>query len=290
MKTKAYIFIVLASVLWGTSGLFVAYIAPYGINALQMTAARGLVSALVMGIYILIKDRKLFALTPSQLVLYFLGGVAMFVTQSCYYSSMQATSVSTAVVLMYTAPIFVMIYSVAFLGEKLTPAKSASVVTMIIGCVLVSGVIGSFQANTFGILLGLMSGISYSAYNIITKIQMRKILNPYTATFYCFSSTAVLALCFSKPMSVIEVIKTSPEPLLLLVGMGFFTCFLPYIIYTIALKTVPAGTATTLGILEPMAATVFSVLLLGERLSLTSLVGIILILFAVFLLSKSKEE
>ena len=290
MKAKAYFFIILASVMWGTSGLFANFLAPYGLTSLQMTAIRALGATMLMGVYVLVSNKRLFRVSAEQLVLYTLGGISMFCTQSCYFASMQMTSVSTAVVLMFTAPIFVMIYSVAFLGEKLTPQKIAALVLMIIGCLLVSGIIGGLKVNVIGILLGLLSGISYSAYNILTKIQMRKTLNPSTATFYCFLTSGVLATIFSKPQGIIPVATENPSSVFLMIGLAAVTCFLPYFIYTIALKTIPAGTATTLGILEPMAATVFSVIILGERLSASSTAGIILILFAVFLLSKSKEE
>ncbi|MBQ3118473.1 MAG: EamA family transporter [Clostridia bacterium] len=290
MKTKAYLFIVLASVMWGTSGLFVNFLAPYGLTSLQMTAIRAMGAAIFMGIYIFVSNKRLFRVSAEQLVLYALGGISMFCTQSCYFTSMQMTSVSTAVVLMFTAPIFVMIYSVAFLGEKLTPQKTVSLVLMIVGCALVSGIVGGLKVNIIGILLGLLSGIAYSAYNILTKIQMRKTLNPSTATFYCFLTSGMLAMVFSKPQGIVTVAMENPHTILLMAGLSAVTCFLPYFIYTIALKTIPAGTATTLGILEPMAATIFSVVILGERLSIASTTGIVLILFAVFLLSKSKEE
>ena len=290
MKTKAYLFIVLASVMWGTSGLFVNFLAPYGLTSLQMTAIRAMGAAIFMGIYIFVSNKRLFHVSAEQLVLYALGGISMFCTQSCYFTSMQMTSVSTAVVLMFTAPIFVMIYSVAFLGEKLTPQKTVSLVLMIVGCALVSGIVGGLKVNIIGILLGLLSGIAYSAYNILTKIQMRKTLNPSTATFYCFLTSGMLAMIFSKPQGIVPIAMENPHTILLMVGLSAVTCFLPYFIYTIALKTIPAGTATTLGILEPMAATIFSVVILGEKLSIASTTGIVLILFAVFLLSKSKEE
>ena len=56
------------------------------------------------------------------------------------------------------------------------------------------------------------------------------------------------------------------------------------------MRDLPAGTASALGIVEPMAATVFSVLFLGERLSILPAVGIVLILGAVFMLGKSEDS
>ena len=75
----------------------------------------------------------------------------------------------------------------------------------------------------------------------------------------------------------------------LIVGIGIFTGITPYFLYNLSLRDIPAGTASALGILEPMAATVFSVLFLGEILSVQSASGIILILLAVFMLSRVKE-
>ena len=290
MKKLSLAYIILASVLWGTSGIFVHFLAPFGFSSLQMTFMRATVSGLSLFLYILITDRSLFKADFKQLLLYAGSGISFFLTASCYYFSMQATSISTAVVLMYTAPIFVMIYSVAFLGEKLTKIKTVAVCAMIVGCGLVSGIIGGLKFDAIGILFGFMSGISYSAYNIITKIEMRKKCNPVSATFYCFL-TAVILGAFICNIGTLPVCfaKNPPVTIPLAISIGIFTCVLPYFLYTLSLKELPAGTASALGILEPMAATVFSVLIFHEALGLYSLLGIILILGSVFLLSKNGD-
>ena len=203
---------------------------------------------------------------------------------------MQLPSVSTAVVLMYTAPVIVMIVSVAFLGEKMTPLKGICVVAMMVGCSLVSGIVGGAKFHAVGIAIGLLSGISYSAYNIFTKLQMRAHSHPMAATLYSFLFMAILACCFCKPGEAIHLIAANPvKTLPLVVSIGVVNCVLPYCFYTLALKELPVGTASALGIVEPMAATIFSVTLLGEKLRISSLLGIVLILGAVCLLSRNKE-
>jgi len=290
MKKTGLLYIILASVLWGTSGIFVEYLAPYGVTSLQMTFVRGLVAFVCMGVFILISDRRLMKTNIREILLFMGSGVSFFLTASCYYQSMQLTSVSTAVVLMYTAPIFVMIYSTAFLGEKLGVMKFIAVAGMIVGCCFVSGIIGGLKFDLIGILIGFLSGISYAAYNIITKIEMRKGINPVKANFYCFMFSVVVGLIFSKPAGLINSISLNPAVVILLcMGVGVFACILPYFLYTLALRELPAGTASSLGILEPMAATILSVLVLGEKLSLFSLIGIVLILGSVFLLSREKQ-
>lgn len=290
MKKSGLIYIILASVLWGTSGLFVDHLAPYGMTSLQMTFIRGLVAFACMGIFVLISDRSMIKTNFKEILLFIGSGCSFFLTASSYYQSMQLTSVSTAVVLMYTAPIFVMIYSTAFLGEKLNPLKLIAVIGMIAGCSLVSGIIGGFKVDAVGIAIGFLSGISYASYNIITKIQMQKGINPVKANFYCFLFSMIVGMVASKPVGIIDCIsQNSPVVISLSIGMGIFACILPYFFYTMALREIPVGTASSLGILEPMAATILSVLILGESLSLYSAMGIILILGSVFLLSREKE-
>ncbi|MBR6647336.1 MAG: EamA family transporter [Clostridia bacterium] len=290
MKKRAFIYIVIAGILWGTSSIFVHFLAPFGFSSPQMTFVRGFVTTISLSIYILIKDKSLFKAKFKEFLLFALGGLSFFSTATCYYASMQMTSVSTAVVLMYIAPVLVMIYSVALLGEKLTPLKSISVLIMLIGCVLVSGVIGGLKFDFWGIIIGIMSGISYAAYNVITKYQMRNGSNPLTATFYCFAVSSLVGVFVCDAFAMPKLIaQSSYLTIPLLLGLGICTCVLPYFLYTLSLKELPVGTVASLGIIEPMSATVLSVLFLNEVLSFTSAIGIVLILGAVFMLSKSKE-
>lgn len=289
MKRMAFTYIIIAGVLWGTSGIFVHYMAPYGFTSLQMTFLRSIVSFISMSLYILIFDKKLFKVKPKELLFFSLSGISFFGTSSCYYYSMQASSISTAVVLMYTAPLFIIIYSVGFLGEKLTKLKAITIFCMIIGCGLVSGIIGGLKFDLLGVIFGLLAGISYSAYNIFTKIAMKNKSNPFSATLYCFLFASMIGLIVCNPGGIPECV--APNPVLTLplaIGMGICTCILPYFLYTLALKDIPAGTASALGIIEPMSATLFSIILFREPMDIYSVCGIILILGSVFLLSKYK--
>jgi drug/metabolite transporter (DMT)-like permease len=289
MKTKAFIYVIIAGIAWGTSGIFVNLLAPYGYTSLQMTALRGIVCFLCLSIYLLIKNRALFRANPKQLLLYFSIGASLFGTASCYFTSMQMTSIATAVVLMYTAPILVMIFSVAFLGEKLTGLKAISVVCMLVGCCLVSGIVGGLKFNVGGILLGLISGICYSAYNILTKVAMQKGCHPMTTTVYNAMFMGLIALCVCKPIGIVTQAAQKPMLLVpLMIALGVVTFVLPYFLYTLAMRDLPAGTASALSIVEPMSATVFSVVLFHEAMGVLSVIGVVLILLAVFLLSRDE--
>jgi len=289
MKIRAFIFIILAGIGWGTSGLFVNVLSSYGLSSVQIMAARSVVSAISMSLYVLICNRKLFQVTKKELIFYFFAGLGILLTGTLYFIAMQMTSVSTAVVLMYTEPIFVMIYSVLFFGERLNPMKTVSVICMLIGCCLVSGITGGLDINALGIVVGIGSGLAYTAYNIVTKIEMRKGYNPISANTYCFIFMGLLAVIISNPPQMISIVAANPFPVIsLMIGIGIIACVLPYFLYTLALRELPVGTASSLSIVEPMSATVFSVTILGEDLVMSSLIGIILIIGSVFLLGKSE--
>ena len=290
MKKSALMCIVAASIGWGTSGIFVDCLTPFGLTSLHMTFIRSLAMLLSMLVYALSCDRGLFKISYSSLILTLGSGLAFFGTASCYFYSMVKSSVSTAVVLMYTAPIFVMIYSVLFLGEKLTKVKIFCVAIMLLGCCLVSGIIGGFRFDAVGMVFGLLSGICYSTYNILTKIQMKKGINPITANLYGFLfASAIGALTANVGQIPICIAANVGYTIPLTMLLGLCTSVMPYLCYSCALKTIPAGTASSLAILEPMSATLLSVTLLGEDLLPLPAVGIALILGAVFILSRQSE-
>ncbi len=291
MKTKAFIYIIVAGILWGTSGLFVNFLTPYGFSSVQMTAVRGLVSFIGISIYALLTDRELFKFKLKNFIFFVPIGTTLFATATLYYTSMTMTSVSTAVVLMYMAPIYVMIFSVLFLGEKFSALKISSVGAMLIGCCLVSGIIGGLTFNFLGILLGILSGVSYATYNIVTKIALKKGISAVTTTVYSFMVMAIIAISASKPHKIVMKAIENPWPTIpLLVGLGIVTFVIPYFLYTLAMRDLPAGTASALGIVEPMAATVFSVIFLREKLGWLPAIGIALILIAVFTLGKAEGK
>lgn len=291
MKKKAFFCVVLAGIFLGTSCIFANLLSPYGFSPLQMTAMGGTVAAVVMATAVFFYDKKLYKTDLKGILLAVCCGIGIYFTSSFYLISMEKTSASTASVLTYTSPIIVMFYSVIFLKEKFTKIKAISVISVILGCCLVSGVIGGFKFNTAGLIIGLLSGVAYAFYNIITKIAMKYNYNPLTITLYCFITMCILALiCADVPNMAKLTLQNPPVIVLLIIGLGIFPTVLPYFLQTLGLKELPAGVASSLGIIEPMSATVFSVVFFNENLSVLNVCGIILILFAVFILSKTKEN
>lgn len=277
--------------MWGTSGLFSHVFGLYGYTALQKTAVRGSVAFICMLAFVLLRHREAFRIKLRDLWLYVGIGAGLFGAAAAYYAAMVMTSEATAVVLMYTSPIYVLIFSVLFFDERLTPLKLLGVGGMLLGCCFVSGIFEGFMGNLTGILMGLLAGVAYGAYNIFTKLALRRKCAPMSTTLYGFAGMAILAVCTGNPAGIFPKMMQNPALLIpLSIALGVVTYVVPYFLYTLALRDLPAGTASALGIVEPMAATLFAFLLLDAEASVLSVIGIALILGCVLLLSRPEKE
>ena len=290
MKKMSFIAIITAAVLWGTSGLFVHGLKPY-FAPLEMVAIRATLAALCILFYALIFKRSLFKVSPKMLVLFLFSGLTFYGAAACYYAAMPMTSVSTAAVLMYTAPVMVMIYSVAFMGEKFTPLKLVSVILMLVGCCFVSGLVGGAVFNPLGVAIALLAGVCYAAYTVLSKIEMGKNANPLSATIYSAVFMAFTSLAVANPVKIINGFASAPSDklfslILMAVGLGLCTYTLPSALFNTGMKNLPAGVGSALSIIEPMSATVFGMVFLSEVPTVWAFIGIVMILGAVFLLSR----
>ncbi len=291
MKKKALFMIIAAGILWGTSGIFVHNLSPFGITAVQMTTIRASVSFLVMVIFALISDRQIFRVKLKDLWVFPALGISLFFTAFFYYQAMQLTSISTAVVLLYTDPIFVVTVSALCFKEKFSGTKVIAIAGMLIGGALVSGLVGGMQFDTVGVLLGIGSAVLYAIYNIVTKIAMIRGVRPESSTLYSFLCMTVLGMCICKPSGIFAAAAADPFPVIpLMIGIGIVTFVIPYSLYTLSMKELPAGTVSALAIMEPLSGTVFGIVLYHEEMTVFSVIGIVLILASVILIGRDTNK
>jgi drug/metabolite transporter (DMT)-like permease len=176
--------------------------------------------------------------------------------------------------------------SVAFFHEKLNGKKLTALVLAFAGCVLVSGISGEGVTLT-GLLVGLGSGIGYGLYSILGTVALRK-YSPYTVTFYTFAIAAVGSWIICRPADVYNKFMAATD-----IGFLLFFCILtalitaviPFMAYTLGLKSVEASKAGIIATVEPMVATLIGILLFSEPLTIMSGLGILLILSAVVILN-----
>ena len=284
--------ILLAGCFWGSMGIFVRRLTDYGFSSIQIVAIRVTLAALIFCILLLIRDPAGFRISVKDIPL-FLGlgfGSILFFTV-CYFTAITMMPLSTAAILLYTSPIWIMLMSVLFFREKLTGRKLLALALAFAGCVLVSGISGEGMTLT-GLLVGLGSGIGYGLYSILGTVALRR-YSPYTVTTYTFAFAALGAWLICRPAEMLAKFAAAPN----LPGLVFF-CFLtalvtaviPFLAYTLGLQTVEASRAGILATVEPLVATLFGILVFSEPLTLLSGLGILLILAAVVLLNGKTES
>lgn len=285
------VLIILAGCFWGSMGIFVRRLGAFGFTPVQIVSLRITVAALMFSLLLLIKDRSGFRIAWQDLPL-FLGlgfGSILFFTV-CYFSAITIMPLSTAAILLYTSPIWIMLMSVLFLGEKLNRIKLIALALAFAGCVLVSGISGKGLTLT-GLLLGLGSGIGYGLYSILGTIALRK-YSPYTVTTYTFLFAAAGSWLVCRPADMIAKFSAADNVaglLLFCLLTGLVTAVIPFLAYTLGLRTVEASRAGILATVEPLVATLVGIVVFSEPLTLISGTGIVLILAAVVLLNRKQH-
>lgn len=281
--------IIIAAVFWGLMGLFVRSFSAYGFSSGHVAALRLGVGALIFALVMLIKDRRLFVIKLRDLPVFLgLGICSLTFFTNCYFRAIELMPLSTAAILLYTSPIWVMLMSSLFFGEKLTAAKLCALVMAFSGCVLVSG-LGGGGLSLSALLCGIGAGFGYALYSIFGTIALRR-YEPFTVTFYGFVFGALGCIVLSGPSELVANIAAAPTFTMFwfIPTAALVSAVIPYLCYTQGLKTVEAGKASIIATVEPVVATLLGIVLYNEPLSFVALCGIVLVLGAIVVLNIRK--
>ena len=280
--------IILAGCFWGSMGIFVRKLASYGFTSVQIVSIRVTLAALIFSGLLLARDHSGFRISLRDLPL-FLGlgfGSILFFTV-CYFTAITMMSLSTAAILLYTSPIWIMLMSVLFFREKMNRRKILALTLAFAGCILVSGISGN-GITPVGLLVGLGSGIGYGLYSILGTVALRK-YSPYTVTTYTFLLAAAGSWMICNPGDMIPKFSAAPDLTFLLffcILTALVTAVIPFGAYTLGLQTVEASKAGIIATIEPMVATLVGIVFFSEPLNILSGLGILLILGAIILLNR----
>ena len=284
------ILILIAACFWGSMGIFVRRLTTFGFDSIQIVSIRVTLAALIFSLFGLIRDRSGFRISLRDIPL-FLGlgiGSILFFTV-CYFAAITIMPLSTAAILLYTSPIWIMLMSALFFHEKINSRKVIALFLAFGGCVLVSGISGDGITFT-GLLLGLGSGIGYGLYSILGTVALRK-YSPYTVTTYTFLIAAVGSWIICRPFDMLSRFEKSDsltELVLFCIMTALVTAVIPFLAYTLGLRSVEASKAGIIATIEPVVATLVGIICFSETLTILSGIGIVLVLTAVLILNKKK--
>lgn len=289
---KGPMFVILAGICWGILGIFSRVLSANGFSAIQITAVRCVVTAITLTMYLFLKDRNKLKIDIKD-IWYFIGTgtVSVVLLNIFYFLTIEETTLSIAAILLYTAPYFVVILSAIFFNEKITSQKVIALLLAFLGCVLVTGIIGSqsFKLTSIGLLTGIGSGFCYALYSIFGTIALRK-YDTMTVTAYTFIVAAVSIVPFSHPGEMAEIIMNSNVVMMNGVLIGIISTLFAFLFYTKGLQNMEAGKASVLAFIEPMVATITGILIFNEQLNIQNMAGISLIFISIVLLNMKMKS
>ena len=280
--------LVLASVLWGTTGTAASFlppnVSPLAIGASTMTAG-GILLFLVSfrPAVSAIGD----AASRRWLVL---GALGVVVYPLAFYSSMDLAGVAIGnVVSLGTGPVFAALLEWLFERLRPSPLWLGCTAVAVGGIVLLSlgGEATGAPAVVPGVLLGLVAGLAYALYTYSSSRGIRAGQSSRGVMGGMFGIGAIglapVLVAFGAPL--LQSAQTAGIAAYLAVG----PMFVAYLLFGVGMRRLSSSTATTITLLEPFVATILAVLVVGERLDPVGWLGLALILAAVTVLATARR-
>ncbi|MDP4107108.1 MAG: EamA family transporter [Bacillota bacterium] len=230
-------------------------------------------------------------------------GFFMTMSQITYLSSLTlGIPASEAVFLTYTQPFFVIILSKFILNEKTTLTRIMSAILSIVGAAMILQ-IWLIKTVTYkhliGYFLATLNGLFYASYIISGRyIGVKKRYNFIATTFWSFVSALIWLLLSWYLIKLIindkDILSfTTALPFnawILLIGLGFISTFLPFILLNKGLEQIKASQAGIILLIEPISVALMGNLILQQSLRFWQIIGAILILFSVIMINYETDN
>ncbi|PTL39764.1 EamA family transporter [Alkalicoccus saliphilus] len=285
MSTRAaYLIVMAGAALWGTTGLFVNQLNESGFTAWEVVGIRLSFSALLLLLFLLIFQRGLLYVKLRDIP-FFIGtgiiSIAFF--NYFFFTVIETASISLAVVLLYTGPVFVALISRFTFKEPFTARKGGALILMLAGCALTVGLFpaGALTVSGTTILFGVLSGFFYALYSIFGKYVSGR-YHALTITTYSMIFGSLFLLPTSRLWEKSALLFT-PGVLMYGFGLAAVATVFAYIFYTAGLRWIESGKAAILSTVEPVVAILIGVLVYSEIVTLWQGVGMALVIVSVLL-------
>ena len=270
---KAKINMLTAMGIFGSVGIFVNYIP---LPSAAIAFCRGLMG-MVFLLLVMAVTRKRFS--PSaikdRLLILSISGVALGANWILLFEAYRYTTVATATVCYYLAPMLFVLFS-PLLGEKLTPKKILCVGLSLCGLILVSNVLESGFSGLTGVFFGLGAAALYATIMFLNKKLTS--VPAYDKTVFQLGTSAVVLIPYLLLTGDFSVPTLEGYQWALLVIVGIVHTGVAYWLYFGSIEKLHPQTISVFSYLDPVVAILLSALLLREPMSIANICGSLLIL------------
>lgn len=284
--------ILITGIVWGFIGLFVKELSNLGATSELIAFFRvffAFIFALVLGL-ILYKPKG-FILTREQLFWCILDGVlTQGVFNVAYAMCVEKSGVAIAAVLLYTSPVFNAIISYIAFKERLGIKRNLILALNMLGCIIAAtGLDFTFKTiSLIGILMGLISGLSYGAAPVLGKYVNRN-PNLFVVIAYNELFASLFMLIFTKPFKNVEIISTK----MWIYGImyGVLITGVAYMFYYDGVKRMTeTSIIPVIASIEVVVAAIVGILIYKEPLNLYNYIGILIVVISIFLMSIASRK
>ncbi len=278
---QAKLSLIVSMLIFGTIGVFRKYIdLPSGIIAMS----RGLIGAASLVLFIVLKKQRIsWAAVKHNLVYLILSGAMLGLNWVLLFEAYRYTTVATATLCYYMAPIVVILLSPLTFREKLNIKKLLCVATAFIGMIFVSGIFetgfGGFTEKR-GVLLGLAAATMYAGLVIINKKVSD--ISAFDKTAIQLGVAGLALVPYSLLTTDAAEVSFTPFIVVLLIIVGVLHTGVAHVLYFGSMKTLKAQTVALFSYIDPVVAVVLSALLLHESPGVSGVIGAVLILGSTF--------
>jgi drug/metabolite transporter, DME family len=295
---RGYFYIASAAFLWGISATlgraaFTGHLLPGGaslktIDPLILSQSRATLSLAVLLPVLLVRRGPSALRVPGRdLVRFFLLGIlGVAASNYLYYLAIQRTNVATAIILQYTAPVWVLLYTVARGAQGRRPSlrRIAAVGLAVVGCALAVGFIGSggFRMDAVGVIAALLAAFSFAFYNVGGHSVLAR-YDRWKVLLWVLVAASTFWMFVNPPWKIVAAHYGWQQWGFMLV-FSLVSVLGPFSCYFAGLQHLEPTRAIVASCLEPVFSIVLAALVLGELLRPMQTVGIVLVLVAIVLI------
>lgn len=288
---RAKLQLIASMFIFGTIGIFVRYV-PLPSSVLALV--RGFVGSIFVFVFLKLRKSNISkeAIQKNLKMLIF-SGIALGVNWILLFEAYRYTTVATATLCYYLAPIFVIIVSPVLLKEHLSVKQRICVFFALLGMVFVSGVLKTgvpALSEAKGILYGLGAAVFYATVILMNK----KItdISAYDKTIMQLGTAAVVLLPYillTEPLGALLTLLT-PFSVGMLLFVGIVHTGIAYVLYFGSMKDLNAHTIAIFSYVDPIVAILLSALFLKEPMGLHGVIGAVLVLGSTFISELPEKE
>jgi DME family drug/metabolite transporter len=210
-----------------------------------------------------------------------LGVLGVAASNYLYYLAIQRTNVATAIILQYTAPVWVLLYTIARGLQKPTLSRVTAVALAVTGIALVIGIFGSggFRLDAIGVTAALGAAVSFAIYNVGGHSILAR-YDRWTVLLYVILSASLFWILVNPPWKIVAAQYSGSQWLFLFV-FSLVSVLGPFSLYFAGLQHLEPTRAIVVSCLEPVFSIVIAAFALGEVMRPVQTFGILLVLVAI---------